>query len=128
MVLGAIMLTRDHRPWEAVYGRPADEEHLAKWLPRTMTIGDFGESAEMLAYATALPVVPVVLTLYGLAALHDRSRPAFAAVLGLGIIGALCVPRQAYEQGWAFVKSGFAALEDSVLMWKRHRGFDPLAA
>lgn len=64
IALGALLITKDHALWEAVYGVPFDRSHLDLWLQRLMSVGNRGETEQLLAFTCAGITAPGVLTMY----------------------------------------------------------------
>ncbi len=114
LAMGAMPVTMDPRPWEAVYGVKADKTELQEWLTLLMRVGDLTET-ESLMTGTHMTLGSVLVGgAYGAVALYRLSPIAFAAVAA-GIAAALqCIPKPASAKVWDAMRSGFETYNETL--------------
>jgi hypothetical protein len=114
IAMGAMPITMDPAPWEAVYGERADTADLQGWLNRFMMAGDRAELEKFQTGVTAGVSGAVFGTGWAAVQLF-RFSPVLFAAAGIGFAAiAVSIPRETYAERWNDLGAGFSRLNEAI--------------
>lgn len=114
LAMGAMPVTMDPRPWEAIYGAKANTAELQQWLTLLLRVGDLTESEVLMMGARITLGSVLVGGAYSAAALY-RFSPVLliAASVGLAAI-TQCIPKPTLAKVWSSLKVGFETYNEAL--------------
>jgi predicted nucleic acid-binding protein len=116
LAMGALFLTEDKAPYEAVHGRKTNRTEIRAWLSLLRDGGNAEELNKINSVTLFFPLASIAAVFSAGRWLHARSALAMLGVCIASAVGAVLVPQSLYRRGWMTIKDVVSTVGDGLIM------------